>query len=257
MGIDIRQLNALTGNDHEKLVKVISYLYQLREQLQYAFDNIQVSGEKEGGITNNTTNIINNSSGVIDQQNAGASFMALRDFIINSGEGKTLLSEFLEPLELNETYVSQSVYGDFASTTNSKIEGNANAITINYNKQQAILENNSNELDKINGSLDITETGDTVKTVVLNGLIKCGILDNESKFGISIGQKQESAEGGFLRYAEFLSNGVFLYDAEGTKVAEISDQWLRISKAIINSGLKIGRFVDTVDGDDIITRWEG
>ena len=44
MGVQIKTPNITAGNDRERLMQIQSYLYQMAQQLQWAFDTIQVSG---------------------------------------------------------------------------------------------------------------------------------------------------------------------------------------------------------------------
>ena len=86
MSVDFRQPN-ISGNDHEKIQALVSYLYQLREQHQYAFDDLEKNGVSVGGggIIQNTTVI--QGGGTSEgkpptEEEAELTFNSIKNFII-------------------------------------------------------------------------------------------------------------------------------------------------------------------------------
>ena len=86
MAVEIRLPNITGTTEKEQLLQLKSYLYQLSEQLQWAFDNITVSG-----TTNNAGYVVMHAPGSLaatTAPNAGpqATFSSIKSLIIKSAE---------------------------------------------------------------------------------------------------------------------------------------------------------------------------
>lgn len=141
MGIDLRQPN-ISGNDHEMLLGVKSYLFQLREQLQWAFDNLDLNGsggkDESGGTVNNTT-IINQTTVPAGEKEAQATFDAIKSFIIKAADIADAYYEIVST-KLQSSYVAKSDYGDYVKNTTALIEKSSEKIDQNYKNIQVIIQ---------------------------------------------------------------------------------------------------------------------
>ena len=145
MGIDLRQPN-ISGNDHEMLLGVKSYLFQLREQLQWAFDNLDLNGsggkDESGGTVNNTT-IINQTTVPAGEKEAQATFDAIKSFIIKAADIADAYYEIVST-KLQSSYVAKSEYGDYVKNTTALIEKSSEKIDQNYKDIQVIIQDVDN-----------------------------------------------------------------------------------------------------------------
>jgi hypothetical protein len=145
MGVEIR-LPQITGvSEREQLQQLKSYIYQLREQLQWAFDNIDTTGGSGGGYVVNQTSAYSSSSGST-KIDAEATFAAIKALIIKSAD---IVDAYYEEINarLEGAYVAESDFGTFAEKTALEIEANSTSITQNYENVQIIIRENKEEIE--------------------------------------------------------------------------------------------------------------
>ena len=145
MGVEIR-LPQITGvSEREQLQQLKSYIYQLREQLQWAFDNIDTTGGSGGGYVVNQTSAYSSSSGST-KIDAEATFAAIKALIIKSAD---IVDAYYEEInaKLEGVYVAASDFGTFAEKTALDIEANSTAITQKYENIQIIIRDNKEEIE--------------------------------------------------------------------------------------------------------------
>lgn len=145
MGVEIR-LPQITGvSEREQLQQLKSYIYQLREQLQWAFDNIDTTGGSGGGYVVNQTSAYSSSSGST-KIDAEATFAAIKALIIKSAD---IVDAYY--MEINKRleglYVAQSDFGEFVEKTALDIKANSTAITQKYENIQIIIKGNKEEIE--------------------------------------------------------------------------------------------------------------
>ena len=146
MGVEIRLPNITGVTEKEQLLQLKSYLYQLSEQLQWAFDNINTTG---GG--GNSAYIVeakgfSASSGGSSSKDAETTFASLKSLIIKSAD---IVEAYYEEINkrLEGIYVAQSDFGTFAEKTALDIEANSTAITQTFENTQIIIRETKDEID--------------------------------------------------------------------------------------------------------------
>lgn len=153
MGVEIRLPNITGATEKEQLLQVRSYLYQLSEQLQYAFDNLNTIGG-----TGNNSYVVNQprgftaSSGATGGSSGGISFAELKALIIKSAD---IVDAYYEEIskKLEGHYVAQSDFGTYVELTSQEITANSTAITQSFENTQIIIRETKDALNSgINNS---------------------------------------------------------------------------------------------------------
>lgn len=139
MGVELR-LPQITGvTEKEQLLQLKSYIYQLREQLQFAFDTINTTGGSgNGSYVVNQARGFTSSSGGLSSSEAELTFSALKSLIIKSAD---IVDAYYEEInkKLEGVYVAESDFGIYAEKTSQEIEANSTAITQNFENTQIII----------------------------------------------------------------------------------------------------------------------
>lgn len=146
MAVEIRLPNITGATEKEQLLQLKSYLYQLSEQLQWAFDNISTTGGSGNGyVVNEAPRAFTASSGT-SGINAEATFAALKSLIIKSAD---IVNAYYDEINtrLEGLYVAQSDFGAFAEKTTQDIEANSTGITQTFENVQVIIKNTEDEID--------------------------------------------------------------------------------------------------------------
>jgi hypothetical protein len=143
MSIEIRLPNITGVSEKEQLLQLKSYLYQLSEQLQWAFDNINTTGGSGNGYVVNQAPII---PSVSSGGNAQATFSEIKSLIIKSAE---IVDAYYEEINkrLEGLYVAQSDFGIFAEKTSQDIEATSTAITQTFENTQIIIRETKDEIE--------------------------------------------------------------------------------------------------------------
>lgn len=150
MGIEIR-LPSITGiTEKEQLAQLKSYLFQLREQLQWAFDNISVAGGGTGYTVNQAP--INTSPRVISSYDADVTFSSIKSLIIKSAD---IVDAYYEEINrrLEGVYVAQSDFGSYAEQTAQEIEANSTNTIQRFENIQVLITGLDSNVKNIDGSL--------------------------------------------------------------------------------------------------------
>lgn len=146
MKVDLRQ-PAFYGTEKEKLQQMSDYLFQLKDQLQWAFENIEADGIVGGGGTSTTTVITQTTESTETrpptEEEAELTFNAIKALIIKSAD---IVDAYYTEINsrLEEIYVASSDFGEFAGKTVADITRNSTAISQNYTS----IETLSVETDK-------------------------------------------------------------------------------------------------------------
>ncbi len=255
--IDIRQPNISAGTDKEQLLQMRSYLYQLAQQLQWAFST--VSG---GGGTGQAGPVPATSGGQSTggRVNPQKTFAALKDLIIKSADiVEAYYSEINKKLE--GVYVAQSDFGIYAEETSNEIKANNTSIEQLFANNRTIittvssLESNVqnaseavNRLFRENSELAQELEKLYAATIETKAYIKTGLLYEDDSgipvYGLEIGQTNDvNGENVFSKFARFSADRLSFYDRNDTEVAYISDYRLYITNAEITGTLSLtGRF---------------
>lgn len=170
MGIQIRLPNITGSSEKEQLLQLKSYLYQLSEELQWAFDNINTSGDSGNGYAANQAPRVFTTSpagGV----NAEATFSAIKSLIIKSSD---IVNAYYEEINkrLEGAYVAQSDFGIFAEKTSLDIQANSTSIEQNYKNTQVIILDTKAEINSdIESAVSVAQTDLEGQIVATNGRI--------------------------------------------------------------------------------------
>ena len=129
-GINIRMPGRTGGSEREQLAQMQSYLYQLAEQLNWAFEHVST-----GGAAVEVT--LNQQGQAAQHLDPNATFAAIKGLIIKSAD---IVNSYYDTISarLNGLYVAKSDYGTFVEKTTAAIEANSKGIKQNYQAQQTL-----------------------------------------------------------------------------------------------------------------------
>ena len=295
MNAEIRLPNITGVSEKEQLQQMKSYLYQLCEQLQWAFENVNTSGQAPGNTGYVENRIVrrlteDSPSGDAKAETGGdakVDFNELKSLIIKSAE---IVDAFYQKISkrLEGVYVAQSDFGAYVEKTDLEIEATSDAITQSFDNLRVIITDNKNAANEshadLNESISSTRAGlveakshwdgefneaklemEGLNTEIkeIKSYIKSGYLYDENGvpiYGVEIGQFA-SVDGAEKEksFARFTSKKLAFFDSNGVEVAYISDRKLYIGQAEITRSYKIGGLEDTVmeRTGDVVTRWVG
>lgn len=260
MGVEIRLPNITGTTEKEQLLQLKSYLYQLSEQLQWAFDNINTTGGSGG--QGGSTVVLNpvrggNTSSGGSSGNTDPAFNELKALIIKTADTVDAYYEETKR-EFNSVYEAQSVFGDFIETNEQTIIESATGVKQLFTNVQAIDETLNGDEE---GKTGIVNTVGSLERVT--AYINSGELYKDSNdlpvYGLEIGQRNgEGTDAEFKAFARFTADRLSFYDSSGQEVAYVSNQQLYIPYAEVTKELQIGGYRDYIDADGgIVTKWVG
>ena len=249
MSIDIRLPNITAPTDAGKLQQIQSYMHQLVEQLNWALNNIDITG------SGSKANLVKTSSAAPTSQKDDpiSNFNSIKGLIIKSADIVNAYYEKIDSLlKMSGYYMAQSDFGVFAEETKNLVSATEQQLRQDLVDKQTIYDQN----------------GNIKKELLVNGHVYSGIIeyamDGEAIVGIEIGQTttRTDSEGNsaeiFTKFARFTADRLAFYDINGTEVAYISDYKLYITHVEIKGSLKEGGYVDTIDASgSVVTKWVG
>ncbi len=257
--IDIRLPNISAEDEKEQLLQMRSYLYQLAQQLNWAFSTVSGSGGGDGHAGASGANA-GSAAGTNNRINPQKTFAALKDLIIKSAD---IVQAFYDKInaKLEGLYVAQSDFGIYAEQTANEINANSTGIEQLYENNRAIvttvdvLEGNvrstSEDVSRISRETSslAAEVGELhAQTIKTRAYVKTGLLYEDSSgipvYGLEIGQTNDvNGVNVFSKFARFSADRLSFYDRNDTEVAYISDYRLYITNAEITGVLTLtGRF---------------
>lgn len=233
--------NITAQTNSEKIVQIQSYLYQLSEQLRYAFTEVEKQEKEIVKKAEKQSKAFNEN----DSTKAQNTFNSIKALIIKSAD---IIDAYYEEInkKLSGEYVAQSEFGIYSEKTNQSITENSTEI-----------ERAFTNIQEITSSLE--EVTDVLYEV--SAYIKSGLIDYDEFgipiYGIEIGQQKEvDGENIFNKFARFTADRLSFYDQNDTEVAYISDYRLYITEAQISGNILIGGYIiDSSDG--LLFRWAG
>jgi hypothetical protein len=263
MSFDIRYPNITGLSEREQLSQMKSYLHQLVDQLQWAFNTIDTSS--------NSSSIINpiprSAASPPKSADAQASFDAIKGLIIKSAD---IVEAYYEEISsrLEGIYVAESDFGVFVQQTSQETERTSTMSEQKFTNIQRISDELSNSLRTMKTDVDNSLEGIkgaieniNYTLVSVNANIKPGLLYYDENgipvYGLEVGQRTmiDGVEV-FNKYARFTSDRLSFYDQNDNEVAYISDRKLYINHIEIKGTFKMGGFVKTVLADgSIVKRW--
>lgn len=227
MSVQIKTPNITATTDRERLQQIQSYLYQMAQQLQWAFDTIDTGGSTGTAAGN----------AAVTQQSAAktasdSTFAGVKDLIIKSAD---IVNAYYAQISkrLEGVYVAQSDFGTYTQETALEIQANSQSIQQLYTNTQ-----------KLSGTVDTLYDS----YIGTNAYLKSGVLEEKADgtpiYGLEIGQR--NTVGGtdvFDKFARFTADRMSFYDSNDVEVAYISDYKLYITNAEITGSLWLsGRF---------------
>ena len=244
MGIDLRipSINATTAEGQQ----IRSYLIQLVEQLNYAFNSISNSGE----TMDSYRATMSESSGSSSEEEASNTFTEIKSLIIKSADIVKAYYEQMDLLYLKGEYVAESDFGKYKEETSAAIVANATSIEQKYTNLQEVI-------DELNA---------TVGKISSNASIKSGLLgydkDGLPIFGIQLGQSatdEVTGEEIFNKVARLTSAGgleLFSDANSDAPSAVFKHNTMYIANANITQTLKLGGYnIETTKG--LAFKWAG
>ena len=240
MNINIGLPNITSTTPQGQIGEMRSYIYQLAEQLNWAFNTI-----------NDAQTTGNNSNTVIAQENGGkqslsvdeaqTTFNSIKGLIIKSADIVRAYEETIKK-DFNSEYFADSDFGTYLETTNRTVAETADGVTdIITNVKKITNEDGTGTLDAI---------AEDVRTT--NAYIRRGILDTDENgnaiVGVEIGETNE--DGAFIKCARFVKDRLSFFDEGGYEVAYIGKGCLYISgKTVFLGEAQFGGYkMDTSDG---------
>lgn len=242
MSINLRFPN-ITGQTYEqKMTQVQSYLYQLVQELTWAFDNVGASSGSRQSVE-----LPKDSGSTADSEDAVAKFNDIKSLIIKSAD---IVQAYYETISsrLKGVYVAQSDFGTYKQETEAVFSETSELVSQLYTNVQEII----TDIDNLENSM-----------IDVSAYINSGLLYYDDAgvpiYGLEIGQKTEiDGVEIFNKYARFTSNKLAFYDSNDNEVAYISDKKLYITHVEITGSLTIGGFVETVLANgDKVKKWIG
>ena len=225
-GIQIKSPNITAGNDRERLLQIQSYLYQMAQQLQWAFDTISTSG------TTSSVSTVAAQKQIATQTDSATTFAGIKNLIIKSAD---IVNAYYTEINnrLSGKYVAQSDFGIYTEETAQEIQQS----NTNINQLFTNLRTLSDTVDGLYNS-----------TVGANAYLKSGLLYEDENgvpvYGLEIGQTN-SVDGAtvFDKFARFAADRLSFFDSNDVEVAYISDYKLYITNAEISGSLWLsGKF---------------
>ena len=211
--VEIRLPELSGGTAEEQLGRMRNYLFNLAQQLQFAFDQVsQPTGPVPGS---------NVQAAQGKTAESGVNVSAIKALIIKSAE---ITEHFQQQVEkqLSGRYVAQSQFGTFQQETQQRITANDQQLSqqfSNVQRLEASVEGLQSAVREVNAS-------------IRTGLL--GEENGESIYGVEIGQ--ESYEDGtirFHRYARLTARKLSFYDSNDVEVAYVSDRRLFVTAASV------------------------
>lgn len=232
MSVSISQPSILAQDDRQALLQVKSYLFQLSQQLNYAFSVV------DGQIATASAAVEQSvkSSRSQDPENT---FLAIKGLIIKSADIVNAYSEAIEQ-KLQGEYVAQSAFGTYKEQTEAAIQANSKNINTVFTNVQEMMD----------------------RQIASEGYIRTGLLDyketGEGIYGVEVGQ-QDTVDGQkvFSKFARFSADKLSFYDANDTEVAYISDYRMHITNAEITGSLYMLNRFRIYYGGGLAFEWLG
>lgn len=236
MSIQIKTPNITAGNDRERLQQIQSYLYQMAQQLQWAFDTLEKGGSGLSA-TSAIVGAVSNGQSVAPK----VDFAGIKELIIKSADIVNAYSAQISK-RLEGQYVAQSDFGTYSEKTAQDIRANSTSINQLFSNYQTIAE----------------------AQLSTNAYIKTGLLGYHTEtsqpiYGLEIGQQDnQMGQTYFKKFARFTSDKLSFYDSNDTEVAYVSDYRLYITNVSITGALFLMDEFEVSKGNGAIDfRWLG
>lgn len=268
--IDIRQPNITAATDREQLIQMRSYLYQLSQQLNWAFSTIETGGQSSAGTTYRPAQ----SKQQTGDADPATTFANIKGLIIKSAD---IVNAYYDQINtrLTGVYVAQSDFGTYAEQTNLDIQGNSQNIDQLFTNSQTIItrvDALSSENESLSGRVDEIASDAAAasgkvdemyaQSILTNAYLRTGLLyyaENGSPvYGLEIGQTNSiGGETVFDKFARFTADRLSFFDSNDVEVAYISDYKLYITNAEITGSLWLSGKFKVYYNNGLAFQWIG
>ena len=243
--IDIRLPNITAKTEKEQLEQIKSYLFQFAQQLNWALSNIDSKADEAKTKVEATTQ----QKDAVEQ--AQATFAEVKSLIIKSADIVNAYSEEISK-RLDGLYVAESDFGKYKEETSATFEANSKEVSIKFDNQQTLITNLGADVESIDGVL--VRTGKDTTIIGSQAWVKIGVLEENGFpiYGIEVGQENSHGDQKAMKFAQYRSDGVHLFDQYGYEVATISSNTLKITNAEVKDLV----ITDTLefDGYSVVTK---
>lgn len=243
--IDIRLPNITAKTEKEQLEQIKSYLFQFAQQLNWALANIDSKADEARTKIEATTE---QKDAV---EHAQATFAEVKSLIIKSADIVNAYSEEISK-RLDGLYVAESDFGKYKEETSATFEANSKEVSIRFDNQQTMITDLGADVESIDGVLVRKDNETTI--IGSQAWVKIGLLENNGFpiYGIEVGQENSHGDQKTMKFAQYRSDGVHLFDQNGSEVATISNLKLTITNAEVKD-LVITNTLE-FDGYSLVTK---
>lgn len=219
--IDIRQPNISANTEREQLIQMRSYLYQLAQQLQWAFGSISGGGE----IQTTVRNYSNSASTEHADVDGPKTFAALKNLIIKSAD---IVEAYFEEInkKLVGIYVAQSDFGTYSEETANEIKANSNGVQQLFSNTRTIqrsvdfLQSDSTDKTTTIQRLGTTskDLSDTVGSLEQNAQNLAGTVDKLSADAAGMAETVNALYVASIETNAYIKTGLLFENEDGTPV---------------------------------------
>jgi hypothetical protein len=229
----IRLPNITEVSEAGQLRQIKSYLHQLADELNHALSS---GAEPSAAVA------VREGGAARSSDDSTSSVNTIKSLIIKDATVVTSLCEEITK-RLEGVYVAESDFGKYKEETAVQLSATSKSLEATFSNVQKL----SSDVDGISQVLR-TEDGGTM-IIGSEAWAKIGILGYDEAgfaiYGMEIGQL-DSREGTVVqkKFAQYRSDGVHLYDQNGSEVARIS-----YNRLYVTGGMHLGSFfIDTSRG---------
>ena len=240
MSVQIQTPRITGGTDRERLQQIQSYLYQMAQQLQWAFDTIEAGSTATSSYTQQTT------GGKSKQEAARETFAGIKDLIIKSAD---IVNAYYVQINkrLEGLYLAQSDFGSYREDTSLDIQANNTSINQLFTNTRQIYDTVDSLYNTVIGSTAYMKTGLLYEDE-----------DGVPVYGLEIGQTNNvNGEDVFEKFARFSADRLSFFDQNAVEVAYISDYRLYITNADITGTLNLFGKFKVYYNKGMIFKWTG
>lgn len=252
--INLRLPNITAQTEQGQLEQIRSYLYQFAEQLNWALNNI----DKQATEAKQKVEATTEQKNAVEE--AQATFAEVKSLIIKSAD---IVNAYYQEIShrLDGMYVAESDFGKYKEETSATFEANSKEVSIRFDNQQTMITDLGANVESIDGVL-VRKANETT-IIGSQAWVKIGVLEDNGFpiYGIEVGQENSHGDQKAMKFAQYRSDGVHLFDQYGYEVATISSNTLKITNAEVKD-LVITNTLE-FDGYSLVTqnglgfKWRG
>lgn len=257
MGVDLRLPNINATTTEGQISQMRSYIVQLAEQLNWAFNSISngetMSSYRESQSAAAIVNQHAGSQGGTSQNSPDKTFSDIKSLIIKSADiVEAYYKEFGVLLETEGKYLAVSDFGEYREETKKTIEDNYNGLEQKYENLQSLV-------NGINQTVDKISTNAVIKEGLLN-YVTIGEHEGVPIYGIQVHQTSldENGEEIINMIAQLSAEGLEIYGDRDSDIptAIFKNNTMYVSHAEVVNSIKIGGY-RVKNNKGLSFKWEG